>query len=124
MITRRHLRRVLALLLPLMVLRALLPAGYMPAAHDGGLRIVMCSAGLALPAGDHDNNSGEGNQPAAGSDDCPFAHAAISAPPVQFIAAGIEPLRDARFVSSTTDGLPPSTGPPRTAAARAPPALS
>jgi len=41
-----------------MVLRALLPAGYMPVAADGELRIVMCSAGLEL-IGDHGRNHGQ-----------------------------------------------------------------
>jgi hypothetical protein len=107
-----------------MVLRALLPAGYIPAAQDGALRIVMCSVGLALPTGDNDHNSGDGNQLPSVSEDCPFAHASLSTPPIQFMSASIERPRDARFDSSTADSLPPSTGPPRTTAARAPPALS
>jgi hypothetical protein len=120
-ISRRRIRHVIALLLPLMVLRALLPAGFMPVAEHGELRMVMCSAGLALPGTDH---SGKGTQDHTGSDSCPFAHAAASAPPTQHVVAITEPLREVRFLSLAIDTLPPATGPPRTAAARAPPALS
>ena len=48
MVSRRKVRGWIALLLPLMLLRAVLPPGYMPVANDGELRIVMCSVGLQL----------------------------------------------------------------------------
>ncbi len=78
---RRRLHFVIALLLPLMALRAMLPAGYMLDAGQGGLRIVMCSEGLqAAPLGDNSDQSSNGHgQRDSGS--CPFAHAAVSAPP-------------------------------------------
>lgn len=118
MIHRRTMRLVLALLLPLVVLRALLPPGTMPVADQGQLRIVMCSAGLAQPGDD-------GNRelpPNAG--DCPFAHAVTFAPPVQTVVAVAPPPRLVRFLSFDSSTLPPATGPPRAARARAPPALS
>lgn len=115
---RRHLRLVLALLLPLMALRALLPAGTMPVAEDGGLRIVMCSAGLAQPGDDGDHEL----PPNAG--DCPFAHAATLAPPSQPVIGPFTTPITVRFHSTRATTLPPATGPPRVASARAPPALS
>jgi hypothetical protein len=121
--TRRRLHFVIALLLPLMALRAMLPAGYMLDARHGELRMVMCSAGLYLPASGDDHPSG-GHPLQSSAGDCVFAHAAVSAPSIQFIVAVIEPPRNVRFVSLPVDSLPPATGPPRVAAARAPPALS
>jgi len=119
-ISRRHLHLLIALLLPLMVMRGLLPAGYMAVADDGELRIVMCSAGLA-PGGD--------NAPASDSDDprpadagtCLFAHGATVAPPVQQSVALAAPPALVQIASGDSATLPPTTGPPRSAAARAPP---
>lgn len=117
---RRHLHPVLALLLPLMLLRALLPPGYMPVASDEGLRIVMCSAGLSTqadaPAGtDHSQTGDDGS--------CLFAHAATFAPPATAtccIALGRPPS----FHVPAAPQLPLSTGPPRLTAARGPPHYS
>jgi hypothetical protein len=119
-ISRRRIHLLLTLLLPLMALRALLPAGYMVSATDHGARVVMCSGGFAsldTPAGD------TGHQQPASYDDCAFAHAAYSAPPPQMVALAIVPTFDVRFVSQTADQLPPATGPPRSTGARAPPAI-
>lgn len=73
---RRHLHVLIALLLPLMVVRGLLPAGFMPVAQGGELRMALCSDGLQLPG------SGDSRDHAPGvGGDCLFAHAAASAPP-------------------------------------------
>lgn len=113
---RRHL--TIALLLPLLALRALLPAGFMPVVDAGELRIVMCADGLQLPTGD------SGHSDSSGGNDCPFAHASLNAPPVQ--SGAIIALRAPEFhaVTSANSHLPATTGPPRTAAARAPPLSS
>ena len=117
MIARRRIRGWIALLLPLMLLRALLPAGYMPVAAQDGLHIVMCSDGLAdrtdtAPGPDH-SQAPEGSH-------CLFAHAAAFAPPLA--QAGIPA---AVSIASFT-GLDPAsgsaaTGPPRLHFARGPP---
>jgi len=120
-ISRRHIRLVIALLLPLMVLRAMLPAGYMPVAENGELRMVMCSAGLQLPVS---NDTEQGKHHSTADTPCPFANVLTSAPPVQYVATVIVAAAEFRFTSLTTDTLPPPTGPPRITAARAPPALS
>jgi len=116
----RGLHLVIALLLPLMVLRGLLPAGYMAGTQDGQLRIVMCSGGLAAPVDDH------GRHPAPGTTDCPFALAHVTgiAPPVQPVLALLAPPPAIPFVSFTSALLPPATGPPRIATVRGPPVLS
>jgi hypothetical protein len=75
---------VIALLLPLMVLRAMLPAGYMPVTENGTFRIAMCSDGLYPAATDQGSNTApdSGNQELpAGPGDCAFANAASGAPP-------------------------------------------
>lgn len=120
MISRRRLHLVLTLLMPLLLLRALLPAGYMVAAAEDGPRMVLCSAGLAglgAPAGDSPHEL-----PAA-ADDCAFAHAAVYAPAPQRMPGSLAPALELRFLSQSSDDLPPSTGPPRGFRARAPPAL-
>jgi hypothetical protein len=122
--SRRRLHLVIALLLPFMALRGFLPAGYMPRAEGGELRIVMCSAGLALPAGGgHDD--GDRRLPGHGTD-CPFALAQAGgiAPPSPHGLVQVAPPRIIRLQSLTTDSLPPATGPPRRATVRGPPALS
>lgn len=42
---------LLGLVLPVLLLRALIPAGFMPAADAGGLSIVLCPGEAALPPG-------------------------------------------------------------------------
>lgn len=78
-LTRRRLHLVLALLLPLLALRALLPTGYMPVTEGGELRFALCSAGLAGPATD-EAPAGDQQLP-PNSDSCPFALASAMAPP-------------------------------------------
>ncbi len=123
MTSRRHLRPFIALLLPLLALRALLPPGYMPLAGADGPRIVMCGTGLSTTlstaAGDHPHH----RLPASGND-CPFAHAAVHAPPPQLATLGSVAFPQIRFIGVSVEGLPFAAGPPRIASARAPPLLS
>jgi hypothetical protein len=82
-IARRHIHLLIALLLPLMVMRGMLPAGYMPVSEGGVVKMALCSDGLQLPAGNGDKD----NHRLPGSNgDCLFAHAAASAPPPSSIA--------------------------------------
>jgi len=118
---RRHLHLLIALLLPLMVMRGMLPAGYMATAEGGKLRIVMCSAGLA-PADSRDG-SGSGDHSAPDPGHCLFAHAATLVPPVQATLVAVAVPETVQFSSLESTTLPPATGPPRAAAARAPPSF-
>jgi hypothetical protein len=122
-ISRRRLELAILLMLPLMLLRGLLPAGYMVSGQQGELRVVMCADGLQAAPGDH-AGTGEGHPDLSGTGDCPFAQATFHAPPVQFVAGVVAPISEIRFISSAAEQLPPATGPPRQRAARAPPALS
>lgn len=126
LISRRRLHLVLTLLLPLMALRALLPAGYMPVSENGELRVVMCSQGLMQPGdpADNGNDRGDGHQLPPNAGECPFAHAMVAAPPVAATLGIAVPAPVLLFVSRTDGQLPPATGPPRRTPARAPPAFS
>jgi hypothetical protein len=81
MTSRRKRELWIALLLPLLTLRALLPVGHMPTVADGNLRIVMCSAGIGGTAGDtRDGGAGFGSMgpvhlpfPSAEPGDAPVA---------------------------------------------------
>lgn len=122
--SRRRLHLMITLLLPLMALRALLPAGYMPVSEDGQLRIVMCSQGMAQPdpaGADHGKAS---HQLPPGTGDCPFAHAPASVPPLHFIAGIAAPVFTVQFIGVEANWRPPATGPPRRSPTRAPPVLS
>jgi hypothetical protein len=119
-IARRHIHLLIALLLPLMVMRGMLPAGYMPVADGGAIKMALCSDGLQQPSGDGDTD----NRHLPGSNgDCLFAHAASIAPPAQsvVIATGLTELF--YFIPAESISQPPATGPPRLTAARAPPAF-
>lgn len=117
-ICSRRLHPVIALMLPIMVLHAMLPVGYMTVADQGQLRIVMCSGGLAPAIDDH------GRQPTRSTTDCLFAlaHATGAAPPVQPPLAPLEPPPAVQILSLAATQLPPAAGPPRTTAVRGPPA--
>ena len=115
---RRHLHLLIALLLPLMVVRGLLPAGYMPVAEGGELRMVLCSDGLVLPSGGQDTGD---HAPGSGGD-CLFAHAAASAPPPAIVS-----LNPFGFAEGTTVHTPGAQQSPglilRAQSSRGPPAL-
>jgi hypothetical protein len=115
-LTRHRKDLLLALLLPLIVLRALLPAGFMPVIEDGELRIVMCSDGLQIDTGATDDTG-----PSHGGDNCPFAHAAVNAPPVTTAVIAAGSLHLLLLYSFNSSELPLTTGPPRQHGARAPP---
>jgi hypothetical protein len=115
-ITRRSKRLWIALLLPLLALRAMLPAGHMPVATDGELHIVMCSSGLAVQSG-----SGTGDRPALEDDSCLFAHAASFAPPSdvapdRFVPPSLSldiPVAALRQLSTSPYRFAAARGPPR-----------
>jgi hypothetical protein len=72
---RKHL--LVALILPLLVVKAMLPAGFMPTVSDGQLRIVMCSAGLAQAG----SATADESLPGERAPNCAFAVAGLAAPP-------------------------------------------
>jgi hypothetical protein len=114
-----------ALLLPLLAMRALLPADYMLAVASGELRIVMCQPGLASWS---DAATGmahqHGKQLPDHADECPFAHAVANAPPPHIVRGHVSAAPAAGFRAIRSDHQPPATGPPRQHGARAPPVSS
>ena len=117
--TRRWKRHWIALLLPLLALRAMLPAGYMPEAVDGELHIVMCSAGLVVQS--EAGTTGDRQSPEGGS--CLFAHAASFAPVCAAASSLLAPQSPAFAVPVAAQRQLP-TSPYRFAAARGPPRYS
>ena len=76
--TRRRLQFTIHWLLPLLVLRLMLPSGIMPAYELQGIKLVFCSGLVQLPQDD----LGHSGQPSSAHSDvlCPFAAAAAPAP--------------------------------------------
>lgn len=119
--TRRHLPFVIVLLLPLLLLRALLPGGYMPLAEAGEIRLVLCSEGLQQ-GGDSDRDPSH-PEPADGGS-CPFAPATFKGSPPHVPVASAMPAPHGQVLPFDTVDIPLANGPARSASARAPPALS
>lgn len=116
--TRSRMHLLSALLLPALLLRALLPAGFMLEAHDEQLRIVLCSDGLEAPL---DGGKGKGGPAPGDSGDCPFAHLPGSAPPPSLAERRL-PAPPLLYLWPAGESIRPgSEGPPRATAARAPP---
>jgi hypothetical protein len=123
---RRRARNLLHWLLPLLVLRLLLPLGVMPGVAHGAPALVLCSLySAASPhAGAPDVGGGSGPHDHAAQTSCPFAAAAHVAPvlafePVQFTFAAVLITADAK-----TGRALALIGPPRSHLSRAPPAFS
>lgn len=120
MIRWPRLRRpwLVAILLPVLVLRALVPAGFMAAAtDDGGVHMQFCAhAGMH---GSHAPDPKQGADPR-----CPFAQSASPAPlPVLALLApgALSAAIDRPILVARTPG---SSGPPRKQTPRGPPTLA
>jgi hypothetical protein len=116
---------MLAVLALSLLVRLLIPAGWMPAHIGGVIKITMCSEGVATPAWVdrdgkvHKSNPADGHDAADGS--CVFAPMAAQADMPDVLAfASVLPPVDQPLLSRPTvtigQGLvappPPSTGPP------------
>lgn len=138
---RRFCKSLLPWIVPLLVLRALIPAGFMLHADTEGLRLVFCSgtAGGAVPSTEHAGHhaghdgspagepSGEhsGDHAKAGHYDspCPFALAAVTAAgEVPHLAAAAASPVDEPFEFLSAPSC--SAGPPRSDRIRGPPSLA
>jgi hypothetical protein len=79
-----------AAFLPALLLRALIPAGFMPAVGEGSLALVFCEPGALVAAGPnalhhHPGHDRAGQGPHSASSECPFAQSA--APSLPTLAA-------------------------------------
>ncbi|MCX7056898.1 MAG: hypothetical protein NTZ79_06810 [Proteobacteria bacterium] len=113
---------VVAMVLPLLALRALVPAGFMAAPVAGAIQIVFCEPGAM--AGHHHPGHDAGHQSTVADPTCPFAQSAGPAPlpSIPVLAAdsapsGVEPILT---VSQTA----PASGPERQQTPRGPPTLA
>jgi hypothetical protein len=124
---RMHRRRWALALLPLLLLRALVPVGFMPAVGAGSFALMFCDAATGIGAGAHAHHHGHAHGPAgtgpaghAASPDCPYAQS--GAPPLLASAAAppaAPPAAAPAGWPATPDA--PRSPPPRHAAARGPP---
>ncbi len=113
-------RRFTALLLLLLALRALVPAGFMATATAHGVEMVFCEPGAGASA-HHAHHHSHGS---AADPNCPFAQSAGPAPLPALPALAAAPP-EVNFVHRI---LPQRTavasGPPRQQAPRGPPVLA
>ncbi len=128
----RHIRNpgwATLLVLGLLFLRALVPAGFMLAPMGGSLAFVVCDA--EMPAGEHQHHHHHPGQDHAAHHDgahgdpaCPYAQSAGPAPlptlPVLAGAATIDQLVTPTAVTQTLLGF----GPTRQQTPRGPPSLA
>jgi hypothetical protein len=123
---RARSRALLAVILPALVLRAIIPVGFMPVAASGGPAMQLCPGAAAMAgtlAGHHHHPGGDAPGGTAHNTLCVFA--ASAAPAMAPVAAAI-PLR-AADVSCAEQSSANSVSLPsilRTQSARAPPSLA
>jgi hypothetical protein len=123
----RHIKKphwAMLLVLALLFLRALIPAGFMLASVDGHLGYVLCDAEMS--AGEHHHyHSGHDNAAHHGGAQrdptCPYAQSAGPAPlPTLPVLAGAETFDQLVTPSAVTQTFL-SFGPPRQLSSRGPP---
>jgi hypothetical protein len=110
--------RLLLYVLPFVLARLLLPAGFMPTLQGGELRLAFCGVVASVPA---DSGTAKADpHPLDGNDHCPFAQPALAMLPVlpvvpPAVAVVVPPPANPVYFQ-------PTTGPPRAFGSRAPPA--
>ncbi len=119
---RRRSRALLALVLPALVLRALIPFGFMPVAGNGGPVMELCPGVAAMAAGGHahHHHGGGANGPGSAHALCVFTASAAPAlaPVVPASPPAAIALAAAAAAAPTSISLPTIL---RAQAARAPP---
>jgi hypothetical protein len=131
---RRRVHRWVLWLLPLLLLRAVVPVGFMVSADASGLQLVICSGTTQLAnaaenhaAHHHHHADGANAESAAASSDersalCPFALAASSSThEIAFAATSPQPVAHEQPTESLLAG---ASGPIRADCIRGPPILA
>ncbi len=125
--SRRRTESWMLWLLPLFVLRLLLPTGVMPGQEPRGAALVLCSTRVLQPASSastaserHSSRPGSTHAEAL----CPFAAAATLAAPSTWALQQPSPLLQDRVVQCPNAQCTAPSGPPRSQLSRAPPLLS
>jgi len=131
MTAMQHIRnpgRATLFVLGMLLLRALIPAGFMLAQVDGGLTVVVCDA--EIPAGEHQHHHHPGHDGAAhhdgahGDPTCPYAQSAGPAPlPTLPVLAG-SAVSDLQEQSAAVAQIFSTCGPTRQQSPRGPPSLA
>ena len=134
---RRHLKLLsLWILLPMLLARAWIPAGFMVSVEAGALQLMFCPAGIVQPTGlqaqQHVHHQGmhhaDGVDADAAAHDgdnltCPFSLVAASVPTeVPYFHGAASDLSDERFDFISAPAL--RAGPLRADRIRGPPALA
>ncbi|WP_116812624.1 hypothetical protein [Steroidobacter cummioxidans] len=138
---RRHHLNLLSLwILPLLVLRALIPTGFMLSAHAGELQLMFCPSGVVQPLGSskmvqqhahaehHQGMHHDGADQSSPSHDidnapCPFSLVASAAVcDIPHLVGVAEVPRDERFTYLSAPTF--RVGPVRTDRIRGPPSLA
>lgn len=111
------------LVLLLLLLRALIPAGFMLEGSGGSLELRLCAAGFAAPAAIDYQDAGGAHRTGSADENCPFGHALIAPPPSFDFSA---PFVGAKFHERPTRSAPTvvTNGPLRFVPARGPPTLT
>jgi hypothetical protein len=109
--------RLLLYVLPFVLARLLLPAGFMPTLQDGELRLAFCGVVATAPA-DGDTAAADPH-PLDGNDHCPFAQPTLAMLPVLPAEPPAVPM--VLPPPATPVYFQPTTGPPRAFGSRAPP---
>ena len=117
--TNRLATRRTLLVLAMLALRALVPAGYMLAPVDGQLALVLCAANASL-AGHHHAHPGHTHFDPT----CPFAQSAGPAPPPAFPVLAPAAVATAVAVPAQLSQRFVHFGPARQHSPRAPPQFS
>jgi hypothetical protein len=134
------IQRTAGLVLTVLCLRALIPAGFMLAAVDGRLQVVLCdaSASMAMHEGAMSGMQGMSGPPGDGSGqhehsrpdhshadpNCPFALSAGPAPLPFLSVLPPRPVAPRFSAASINAHISSPCGPARAQAARAPPGLT
>ncbi|MEJ0005710.1 MAG: hypothetical protein WDM77_04820 [Steroidobacteraceae bacterium] len=103
--------RIISLLLLVLVTRALVPAGFMPAG-DGSAQLTLCPDGMLMPS---DPGTAAAAMPGSGhlhTDHCPFGSAPFAAPLADLAVV------PARALAVTLRGIDSSSWVPEARAAR------
>jgi hypothetical protein len=114
--TRRRAEFWMLWLLPLLVMRLLLPTGVMPARSTHGVALVLCSIQHLRSAPESGHAHAEPL--------CPFAAAASAAPPSALIGPALPDALSNQSPMVCEAQCTGQSGAPRTQLARAPPSFS
>jgi hypothetical protein len=114
--TRHRAQLWMLWLLPLLVMRLLLPTGVMPARSAHGVALVLCSWQHHQSAPDRNHSHVDAL--------CPFAAAATAAPPAAPILPVVAATRSTRAPRAGEAQCAGQTGAIRSQSARAPPSFS